>query len=151
MSDSLALILTNSADATADYLCQRLACGHVSYCRFDTDTALAGIRLTLTDGNFRLSWNGYTISPSNIGTVVYRRPKPFMPAVVGDTAQQNHASDEWAEALEGFLAHVPPEKWINYPPRNFMASHKVEQLTRALACGLVIPEWIVTSESKEAI
>jgi glutathione synthase/RimK-type ligase-like ATP-grasp enzyme len=150
MAESIALILSNSTDATADYLCERLARAEVAYCRFDTDTALATIRLTLTDGSLQLSWNGHTIHPSDIGTVVYRRPKPFMPPVGGDTAQQNHASDEWAEALEGFLAHVAPEKWINYPPRNFMASHKVQQLTRASECGLMVPKWIVTSDPEDA-
>jgi len=150
MSDSVALILSNSTDATADYLCERLALAHVAYCRFDTDTALATIRLALTDGNLRLSWNGQTLRPCVISSVVYRRPKPFVPPVSGDTAQQSHASDEWAEALEGFLAHVPPEKWINYPPRNFIASHKVEQLTRARKCGLLVPEWVVTNDAIEA-
>ncbi|MBL8746675.1 MAG: hypothetical protein JNK58_10015 [Phycisphaerae bacterium] len=150
MSDSLALILTNSTDATADYLCERLARAKVAYCRLDTDTALNTIRIELSAHRLRLSWSGHTVEATTIGTVVYRRPKPFVPPVAGDSPQQNHASNEWAEALEGFLAHVPPSKWINYPPRNFMASHKVEQLTRARACGLCVPEWVVTNDAEEA-
>lgn len=150
MSDSLALILTNSTDATADYLCERLARAEVAYCRFDTDTALNTTHVALSAHGLRLSWSGHTAEATSIGTVVYRRPKPFAPPIAGDPSQQNHASDEWAEALEGFLAHVPPSKWINYPPRNFMASHKVEQLTRARACGLCVPEWVVTNDAEEA-
>lgn len=150
MPDSIALILTNSGDATADYLCGRLSSAAVPHCRFDTDTALAAIRLTLTDGDLHVSWNGQTIRPGDVGTIVYRRPKPFAPPVSGDAAQQSHASDEWAEAMEGFLAHVPPERWINHPPRNFVASHKVEQLTRARACGLTVPAWLVTSDADTA-
>ena len=150
MADLVALVLSNSTDATADYLCERLARAELPHRRFDTDTALATIRLTFTDCNLHLSWNGQTIRPSDVGTIVYRRPKPFAPSASGDTAQQSHASDEWAEAIEGFLAHVPPEKWINHPARNFVASHKVEQLTRARACGLTVPEWIVTSDLEDA-
>jgi glutathione synthase/RimK-type ligase-like ATP-grasp enzyme len=151
MSDSLALILTNSTDATADYLCERLARAEVAYCRFDIDTALNTIRIALSSDGLRLSWSGHTVEATSIGSVVYRRPKPFTPPVAGDSSQQAHASDEWAEALEGFLAHVPPSKWINYPPRNFIASHKVEQLTRARACGLCVPEWVVTNDAEEAM
>lgn len=150
MADSVALVLSNSTDATADYLCERLARAEVPHFRFDTDTALNTIRLTFTGDNLQLSWNGHTLRPNDVGAIVYRRPKPFAPPVSGDAAQQSHASDEWAEAMEGFLAQVPPERWINHPPRNFMASHKVEQLTRARACGLTVPEWIVTTDSDDA-
>ncbi|MBY0111741.1 MAG: hypothetical protein K2Y21_02880 [Phycisphaerales bacterium] len=150
MAEAVALILSNSQDATADYLCHRLALAGIEYRRLDTDTALSTIRLTMADGGFKLAWNGQTLCPSEIGTVVYRRPKPFVAPVQGDGAQQRHASDEWAEALEGFLAHVPPDKWINHPARNFTASHKVQQLTRARSCGLVVPEWIVTNEADKA-
>jgi len=150
MPDLVALVLSNSADATADYLCERLARAEVPHCRFDTDTALATIRLTMTGGDIQLAWNGQSIRPSDVGAIVYRRPKPFAPPVSGDAAQRSHASDEWAEAIEGFLAHVPPERWINHPPRNFIASHKVEQLARARSCGLTVPEWIVTNDSEDA-
>lgn len=150
MPDSHTLIITNSTDATVDYLCERLARAGVGYCRFDTDTALDTINVALSPGGLRLAWNGYTVEATTIGTVVYRRPKPFVPPMSGDPSQKSHASDEWAESIEGFLAHIPPSKWINYPPRNFMASHKVEQLTRAQACGLCVPEWIVTNDADEA-
>ncbi|RNC81385.1 MAG: hypothetical protein ED559_06220 [Phycisphaera sp.] len=150
MPDSLAMIITNSTDATADYLCDRLARAEVAYCRFDTDTALDTIQVALSAHGLQLAWNGHKVEVTTIGTVVYRRPKPFIPPVAGDSSLQNHASDEWAEAIEGFLSHVPPSKWINYPPRNFMASHKVEQLTRAQTCGLCVPEWVVTNDAEEA-
>lgn len=150
MPDSHALIITNSTDATADYLCERLARAGVHHCRFDTDTALNTIEITLSTHGLLLSWDEHAVDSNTIGTVVHRRPKPFIPPIAGDSSQQKHASDEWAEALEGFLAHVHPSKWINYPPRNFMASHKVEQLTRACACGLSVPKWVVTNDATEA-
>lgn len=150
MPNSTALILTNSKDATADYLCDRLALAELEYYRFDTDIALDTIRVTMSAQELRLSWSGHSVEANGIGTVVYRRPKPFVPPVAGDISLQHHASDEWSEVLEGFLAHVDAERWINYPPRNFTASHKVEQLTRARACGLAVPDWIVTNQAQEA-
>lgn len=97
-----------------------------------------------------LSWDGASLQPEQVSAIIYRRPKAFQPAVEGDTYQRNHASDEWAEAIEGFLARVPPERWINHPPRNFVASHKIDQLARARACGLRVPRWLVTNVPAEA-
>lgn len=150
MSDSVVLVLSNSADATADYLCQRLTEGNIVHYRFDTDAAIETARLTFTDADLNLAWNGHAIRPNDIQCVIYRRPKPIVPLIAGDAFQRKHAADEWAEAIEGFLAHIPPTKWINYPPRNFIASHKVEQLTSARACGLAVPEWVVTNDPAEA-
>ncbi len=145
MHDPTILILTNSTDATTDYLCQRLDQKAVAYCRFDTDTALDSIELNLSSDYSRLSWLKHSIESRHVDSIVYRRPKPFSPAISGDNAQQVHAADEWAEALEGFLSQVPAPRWINYPPYNFIASHKTDQLVRARANGLLVPEWIVTT------
>ena len=150
MDDSCVLILTNSGDATTDYLCERLMKSAVGYHRLDTDTALESLQISLFHQDMRIEWNQGAVATNEISAVVYRRPKPFTANVLGDKWQSSHASDEWAEALEGFLAHVHPSKWLNYPPRNFMASHKVEQLSRACECGLRVPDWIVTNTLSDA-
>src|SRR5581483_9580101 len=56
---------------------------------------------------------------------------------------------EWAEALEGFFAHIPKEKWMNHPANNVAASHKVDQLTTAQAFGFNVPSTIVTQDGDE--
>lgn len=150
MGDPSVLVISNSQDATADYLCDRLKDAAVAHCRFDTDTVLSSIGITVGPDGLRLYWGGRFLRPSDVGAIVYRRPKPFVPLVDGDTAQQSHASSEWAEAIEGFLAHVPSAKWINHPARNFAASHKSDQLTRAKELGLNVPLWLVTNNPDEA-
>ena len=97
-----------------------------------------------------MTWAGATVRPDQVHAVVYRRPKPLVPPVHGDAYQQKHAADEWAEAIEGFLAHIPVAHWINHPSRNFDASHKVHQLTQAHEAGLITPRWTVTTVPAEA-
>lgn len=150
MADSCSLILTNSEDATADYLCHRLGGAGIDFVRLDTDASLSSLGLSLQDGDLSLSIGGRRLRAQEIGALVYRRPKPFHAPVDGDDYQRRHASNEWAEAVEGFLAHVPPSKWLNHPVRSFQASHKVHQLTRAQGCGLRVPPWIVTTDAEEA-
>ena len=150
MPDATSLILTSSGDATADYLCRRLDAEHVRYARFDTDRPPTSVRLEVSPGAIRLTLHGATFEPSDIRAVVFRRPKPFAPGDSGDVFQQKHAADEWAEAVEGFLAHIPLERWINHPIRNYAASHKIHQLAMATQHGLTVPSWIVTTDSSAA-
>jgi hypothetical protein len=111
---------------------------------------LRDLRVSLQDQERRLSIGERELQVSNIGTVIYRRPKPFDSAVDGDCYQRRHASNEWAEAVEGFLGHIPAERWINHPVRNYSASQKVVQLVSARECGLVVPSWLVTTDAREA-
>lgn len=150
MPDATSLILTSSGDATADYLCGRLGADNVRYSRFDTDRPPTSVRLDVSPGAIHLTLLGATFEPSDIRAVVFRRPKPFAPADSGDAFQQKHAADEWAEAVEGFLSHIPLERWINHPIRNYAASHKVHQLAMATKHGLTVPSWIVTTDPSAA-
>ena len=150
MDESVVLIFTNSEDVTADYLCDRLRKSQMDLIRFDTDTSLDSLRVNLTLDGLTLTWGDRSVRPEQIGTVIHRRPKPLVLNVGGDEYQQNHTSEEWAEAIEGFLAHIPADKWINHPTKNYMASHKVQQLTYAHKCGLNVPEWMVTTSPEQA-
>jgi glutathione synthase/RimK-type ligase-like ATP-grasp enzyme len=67
--------------------------------------------------------------------------------VQASAAEVRQIAYEWSEAIEGFLSHIPIDRWINHPSRNSLASHKMEQLTRAKAAGLAIPETLVTQDS----
>lgn len=150
MADSTTLVLSNTKDATADYLCSRLVDAGVPFDRFDTDAPLDAVQLSLKDDDLQFSWNGRVVRPHQIRAVVFRRPVPFTAPACGDEYLQRHASAEWAEAIEGFLANIPVNRWINHPARNFMASHKVHQLVEARRCGLQVPPWIVTTNPLDA-
>ncbi len=90
------------------------------------------------------------IYPARRGSNVWlRRPKPITVKVGRDRAEREHLEGEWSEALEGFFAQIPLERWMNHPIANACASHKVEQLTRASKFGLAIPPSIVTQSEEE--
>lgn len=97
-----------------------------------------------------MRWQAHQLQPSDVAAVVFRRPKAFEPRVAGDEYQVYHVANEWAEVWEGFLAHIPIEAWINHPSRNFRASHKIEQLSRAFQYGLHVPDSLVTNDQMEA-
>jgi len=61
-------------------------------------------------------------------------------------AEHKHIADEWSGAIEGFLAHVPVDRWMNHPSRNACSSYKLEQLTRAAQYGLSVPKTLLTSD-----
>src|SRR6267143_507613 len=144
------LILTNSSDATADYVCRRLAGEGIDYFRLDTDLCAGVLRLRLAEGRVTLLTEEAPLEPERIRDVWLRRPKPIQVPFNGDTGGSAHTRAEWSEALEGFLAEVPEQIWMNHPARNAIASHKIEQLTRARRMGLLTPETLVTQSENEA-
>ena len=139
------LVLTNTGDATADYLLERLSEATVHFVRLDTDTALRRITLSYTPGNPQLEIDGKWYKPDDFSTVWYRRPEKLTLCGPDSTRPEDECvRDEWSEALEGFFSHIPRSKWMNYPAANALASRKLEQLSTACRIGFTIPETIVT-------
>lgn len=151
MDNKAILILTNSDDATSDYLESYLNSAIPRILRFDTDTDLASTSFVFSRNEQYVSWRTHLLRPDEISAVIFRRPKPFAPPVSDDPYHVEHAANEWAEAWEGFLAQVPLCKWINHPSRNFGASHKIHQLIKASSSGLRVPETLVTNAPPEAL
>jgi hypothetical protein len=143
------LVLTSSGDVTADYLTSKLATSAVPYARLDTDTCVTTARVSYDGDSPTLAIDGVELRPADIRTVLLRRPKEIRVDIVGDTTERIHVANEWSEAIEGFLAHVPIERWMNHPTRNVLASHKLEQLTRARNAGLSVPPTLVTQSREE--
>ena len=144
------LILTASDDATADYLCERLFSRqtHVrlntdEFPRPDTSTSFGRNGTTLRLGS-------ETLTPSSISTIWYRRPKPISVSTDADEAQALHLSREWASALNNFLEHVEPRRWMNHPSANARASNKLLQLSVAAQVGLRVPDTLVTTIGADA-
>jgi hypothetical protein len=141
------ITLTNSADATADYLCDLLSGKGASSLRINTDTASNAIRVKFAR-NVEIIHAGTAISPGDVSAVWLRRPEPIV-CGRGISPEQEHCSQEWAEALEGFLAQIPFRRWVNHPTANALASHKIDQLARAQRLGLMVPKTIVTQDVDE--
>lgn len=139
------LILTNSKDVTADYLASVLIRCDVPHLRLDTDTALELVGVEYAGGKPLLRLNGGWHPPGAFTNVWYRRPERLKhPA--SPTPESKFVVEEWAEALEGFLAHIDEARWVNHPARNVLASHKLEQLSRAESFGLTTPDTLVTHD-----
>jgi hypothetical protein len=140
------LVVTNSEDATADYFCRRLRRARLPFVRLDSDADVRRLRVAYDERGARLRIHGRWYAPADFANVWLRRPRPIAPAAGRDAAERQHVAAEWGEALEGFLAHIPIHRWINHPTANVLASHKLEQLTRAQRLGLAVPQTLVTQD-----
>ena len=143
------LIITNSRDATSDYLCDRLCGGDVDFIRFDTDTTLENIKITFDLAGPQIIFHDDCFHPEDIKNIWFRRPRPIKLNIKGDEAELVNAACEWSESIEGFLAHIPFNRWMNHPSKNMCASHKMEQITRAKQFGLSIPKTLVTQNPEK--
>ncbi len=141
------LILTNSKDATADYLVSVLSREGVRFIRFDTDSALASTRFKFEQGQALLQFDGAWFRPDDFTNVWYRRPERLKHEKLDASPEGKLILDEWAEALEGFFSHIPLQRWMNPPSCNVAASHKIEQLTRAKSLGFLVPDTLVTQDA----
>lgn len=142
------LVLTHSTDATATYLCARLDVAGIPFVRLDTDTCQRAVTVRYVVGEPVLR-TGRDLRPQDVHAVWLRRPRPIDVDGAGDMADRAHVANEWGAAIEGFLAHIPPERWMNHPVANVGASHKLEQLTRAARVGLQVPSTLVTQDRDE--
>ena len=142
------LVLTSSSDTTADYLCKRLGSEGMPYVRLNTDKCFGHVKVSFAPNVPRLEIGGVELASSDISNVWLRRPGEVSVPVGSDSNESKHVSAEWAEAINGFLAHVPSECWMNHPALNAAASHKLEQLSRADRMGLVVPDTLVTQDSE---
>jgi glutathione synthase/RimK-type ligase-like ATP-grasp enzyme len=145
----MVLVLTNSLDATANYLVPILETVGIDVVRFDTDDLVQRLMGSYQSGEASLYWNKRKITPSDIRHIWYRRPDRLTSQLFGDTPEGNYARLEWTEFVECFLAHIPQSKWMNHPARNVAASRKLQQLTLASKIGFAIPDTLVTQDPQE--
>lgn len=143
------LIITNSTDTTADYLVKRFYRLALPFVRFDTDTCLGSLRFEYRNSQPRIQLDGITFSPSDFTNVWYRRPERVRLPRIDSSPESDFSRSEWSAAIEGFFAHIPVERWMNHPAREAVASHKVQQLSRAQEIGFAIPDTLVTQEPTE--
>ena len=141
------LILTNSHDATADYLVSVLDRHGIKYLRFDTDSSLGKTNFSFTNDGPRLCVAGVSCTPDDFANVWYRRPERLKANEDDGVPEGKFILDEWSEALEGFFAHIQQSKWMNHPSCNVLASHKLHQLTIAKVVGLSVPDTLVTQDA----
>ncbi|MBR9804819.1 hypothetical protein GYB59_25360, partial [bacterium] len=144
------LTLTNSQDATADYLLPLLKKSGLAVVRINTDTLMAESSVSLLNGEVALTIHDQRLVPDDVKHLWYRRPERLQHVEFDDSTESRFAINEWSEAIEGFLAHIPKQRWMNHPSANVGASNKIEQLSTAQELGLRIPATVLTQDAATA-
>ncbi len=140
------LIVSNSADVTADFLAARLRSEGVEYFRFDTDVVLSTLGFRYQNGCPAVKVLDRWVPASQITSVWYRRPECLKNDQFDGSPEGKYALSEWTEAIEGFFSHIPKERWLNFPSANSVASNKLGQLSSAAKIGFLVPPTLVTQE-----
>jgi hypothetical protein len=147
------LIVTNRADATADYMVRHLEESGVAHYRINTDsfpedTVEFQVKASGVSAELR---SGTSCVPMDaIDAIWWRRPisPPPPPCLVGP--DRDFAVNEIEAGLGGVL-RTADALWVNHPDANITASYKMLQLYRARACGWRVPQTLLTSRPDAAI
>lgn len=144
------LILTNKLDVGADWVVRELVERHSVVLRLNTeDLAETLVRWQARD-ECEIATPQRRFLASEVTAIWYRRPgRPF-----GDRLMQDSPAyvlnSQWRAFLTGVLYDLPKVRWINHPELNARAESKVRQLRAASACGLRVPETVITNSSEVA-
>jgi glutathione synthase/RimK-type ligase-like ATP-grasp enzyme len=98
----------------------------------------------------RLVLDEVEVLAKEITNVWYRRPRGIAIRGAGTDAERLHTAREWGAALDGFLAEIPQDRWMNHPAANARANSKLFQLQVARQYRLRIPNTLVTTNLDEA-
>lgn len=153
---SSVLVITRDQDTAADLVVARLFDHGLRVVRFDTGDFPESLTQAayLIPGRGR--WTGSLKGShrdadlSAIRAVWHRKPAPVNvhPGLTETEAQW--AAAEATAGLGGLLAALPDAHWVNNPHRNRDADHKPRQLALADACGLAVPESLLTNDPEQA-
>ncbi|MER6605837.1 ATP-grasp ribosomal peptide maturase [Streptomyces sp. NPDC000927] len=150
------LVVTRDKDISADPVVAQLIGRGLQVARFD----VGDFPESLTQAAYlipgRGRWTGSLkgahrdVDLSTVRAVWYRKPAP-----VGIHPGMTETETQWATAeatagLGGLLAALPDAHWVNHPDRNKAADHKPRQLALADACGLTVPESLLTNSPERA-
>lgn len=151
------LVVSNAADATADFFEDRLAASGVAHHRLNTEE-LARLAFSFSvDGRGAqfgasaiFSTGAGRISLDEIASIYYRRPvQPRLPDGT-PPGLADWMESEVRRAWGGLLASHPGIRWVNHPLAVSGASYKPEQLARAKRIGLAVPDTLITTDPQKA-
>jgi ATP-grasp ribosomal peptide maturase len=145
------LILAGDIDPTADAMVTALTARNSEVFRLNTAWFPTQVRLTArTCGSGR--WAGTLTTPHGtvdlreVDAVWYRSPEAYRMPEEMSPAEAAHARVEAKYGLGGVLASLPA-LWCNHPARVADAAYKPLQLVRAAACGLSVPDTLITNDA----
>jgi glutathione synthase/RimK-type ligase-like ATP-grasp enzyme len=138
------LVVSNASDVSTDYLVLRLQERRIPYFRLNTERLGVDFRAEITVRNQTPAFliehkHGRLVESSTVTSAYLRDPR--LPTLTLDLAEERQwAETETAEFLRSLWRLIPDELWLNAPSAIHRASNKVEQLLRAAAVGLTVPE-----------
>lgn len=145
------LVLTNSKDFTAHYLCDQFKKNKVKFLRIDTDDFFNKYKFSFSKNKVILHHGGKKFLPDDFSNIWFRRPYSSIKKSDEFHPEKKFILYEYREMLEAFLYNIPQAKWMNHPSNITFASNKINQLSLATKLGLTFPHTIVTQNPKEAI
>lgn len=151
--NSTVLVLTHEQDTTADLVIAELAHRGAAVARVDTGDFPQ--RWTVTGRiNSTGVWQGTLVGPDvrvdleTVRAVYYRWPSRYRMSARLSAADRRFAEAEAHHGVGGLLSCLPC-RWVSHPGRIADASAKPGQLRLAAACGLRIPETLITSSPEQ--
>lgn len=155
MEDLMILIITNKADAHADFVIARLLQRRVPFLRLNTEDLPTKIKSTVTlDSRTGFSATMQLppglLSIKDVKTVWLRRPlPPLLDRGISEPAYIEHTQREITAFLDGIWNSMDCT-WINHPLANKAAGEKITQLKVAQALGFTIPKTVITNDPQVA-
>ena len=152
------LVVAEQLDASADMVVDQLNRRAVPVMRYDAAEFPQSLTLTAAHGANGANgpgWRGVldngdrSVRLQDVRAVYYRRPgRP----IIAETIPEPYAT--WAQnQADAALLNVVsalPVRWINNPHDDRIASHKPQQLVRAVRAGLRVPRSIITNDPEAA-
>jgi glutathione synthase/RimK-type ligase-like ATP-grasp enzyme len=151
------LVLTNSADAGADLVIERIRESNVTVHRFNTESFPLQTSMTLRRTSDRVV--GRIILDSRdiveietVKSVWHRRPRPANVASITHGGVERFIRDEANAALWSFYT-TSDAFWMNPPliGSALLEHNKLLQLQMAAELGIQVPDTIITNDASELI
>jgi ATP-grasp ribosomal peptide maturase len=142
------LILASDLDGNVDKTVRVLRDRGIDVCRVNTAWFPAQLAFTAELRGDR--WSGELRTPNHVldldevHAVWYRNPEAYQMPVALSAPERHHASMEAKYGLGGVLSSLRT-LWVNHPSRIADASYKPVQLVTAAACGLTVPDTMITN------
>ena len=103
--------------------------------------------MSFAKGGLRLCFGGIWYRPEDFANVWYRRPERLKAEWQDHVPEGKFTLDEWSEALEGFLAHIPKPQWMNHPSSKCAGVTQTPPIDYGHAgSGLAVPDTLVTQD-----
>lgn len=152
------LVLTDDADTTTDRVLAELTGRGVPAVRLAPSDFPAKIAMAARAG-CEDRWSGCLIDRDSgeplldlaaVRAIYYRRPNQFMLADEMSGPERAFAYGEARRGFGGVLQALSDCLWVNDPVAAARCEYKPVQLAAAIACGLDIPQTLITSDPARA-